>query len=96
MQNSELLSPAAIRMGWELGELMFLYKSIQVKYSQAWDKAKLKSRKFVLRSTRRGRKSSWLLLTSFQKCIGTATARNPATVYPITSSFRSILMSAIV
>lgn len=66
-----LPSPEAIRFAWVNGKLGYKYKTIQHRFSEAWEKAKQVSRKFVLRASRRGRKSSWLLLTDFEDCIST-------------------------
>lgn len=65
MTDNQLIALA----GWTYGDLRYKYKPIQVMFTKAWERAKLVSRKFVLRATRRGMKSSWLLLTDFEDCI---------------------------
>lgn len=62
-------SSDAVRYAWTTGRLEYKFRPIQWKFVDAWERAQRVSRKFVLRSTRRAGKSTWLLMTDFMTCI---------------------------
>ena len=64
-------SKRALEYAWLTGKLEYKFRPIQWKFSDAWERAQRVSKKFVLRSTRRAGKSTWLLMSDFMDCIKT-------------------------
>lgn len=61
---------SAVRLAWTIGRLDYMKLPLQKKFDLDWERAKLvpANRQFVLKSSRRSSKSSWLFLKFTELC----------------------------